>query len=176
MKTPDLSRRTIMAFVAVVAGVVVIATAFMSESGPSEASSRAPSPGKAIKPVEPLDPDDRTADNPRKEDLDDSTDPFAASFGSRDRRKLTISVSGNGYVSFKLYYRDRKKPRTVVSSNFTETRNIEGRFPLAAVVMQVLPSNVPGWATRATCTITIDGTEVSQESTNEPWALKACQG
>ena len=175
MQPPDLSRRTIIAVVATVAGVAVIAMALLGGSGSSEETATASSPGKAIKPVEPLDPDDKDAGRPKKVDADDLTDPFANSYGASGRRKVTVSVSGNGYVSITLLYRDRKKPRVLAARTFTETRIVKGRFPLAVVVIQN-PGNLQGASSKATCKIVIDGTEVSQLSTSEPWAFTTCYG
>ena len=175
MQPPDLSSRTFIALVAIVAGVVVIAMALPGGSGSSKETATASSTGKAIEPVKPLDPDDKDAGKPKKDDVDDLTDPFARSFGASGRRQVTISVSGNGYVNIGVYYRDRKKPRLLAAPTFTETRKVKGRFPLAAVVLQI-QGNLQGAASRATCTIVVDGTEVSQETTTKPWALKICTG
>ena len=175
MQPPDLSRRTIIAVVAIVAGVVVIAMTLLGGSGSSKETTTASSPGRAIEPVKPLDPDDKEAGKPKKDDVDDLTDPFARSFGASGRRQVTVSVSGNGYVYIGVHYRDRKKPRAVAAPAFTETRNVKGKFPLAAVSIQI-PGNGQGVASRATCTIVIDGIEVSRESTSKPWAFKACIG
>ena len=177
MQPPDLSRRTLVAVVAIVVGVVVVAMAFLGASGSSDETT-ASSPGKAIKPIEPLDPDDKDAGKYKK-NVDDrfdpsAFDPFAGSFGASGRRKVTVSVSGNGYVSIAVYYRDRKKPRVMHASTFRETRKVKGRFPLAAVVIQIPSYLHTSAAGRATCRIVIDGIEVSQESASGRWDLETC--
>jgi hypothetical protein len=179
MQPPDLSRRTIIAVVAIVAGVLVIVMALLGASGSSDETATASSPGDAIKPVEPLNPDDKDAGKSKKGGSTDrfdpsAFDPFAGSFGASGRRKVTVSVSGNGYVSIAVYYRDRKKPRVLHAPTFTETRKITGRFPLAAVVIQIPSFLGESAASRATCRIVIDGVEVSQESASGRWDIETC--
>jgi len=162
-----------MALVVVMAGIVAMLVALLSGSSSPNSSSAASSKDEAIEPLAPINPEDeeKTIDN----DETVPVDPLGGSFGTSGQRKVTISVSANGYVGIQLYYRDRKKPRTMTVGDFKETRAVKGRFPLAAVVMQV-PGSFHGAASRATCRIVIDGTEVSQESATKPWEVKACQG
>ena len=176
MKIPTMSRRTAFAATTMVIGLAVIALALVGGSNSPGGNTAASSADRKIDPVGPINPDDNDA---RKlggeEDGIDSITPFADSFGTSGRRKVTVSVSGNGYVSIGLHFRDRKKPRVFAARTFTVTRTVKGRFPLAAVVLQ-LPDkkNITGAATRATCRIVIDGTEVSKESLTQRSKLKAC--
>ena len=161
-----------MALVVVMAGIVAMLVALLSGSS-SPNSSAASSKDKAIEPLAPINPEDE--DKTIENDETVPIDPLGGSFGTSGRRKVTVSVSADGYVGIQVYYRDRKKPQTLTVGNFKETRTVRGRFPLAAVVMQV-PGDFHGAASRATCRIVIDGTEVSQESATKPWQVKACQG
>ena len=175
MQPPDLSRRTVIAVGAIVAGVVVIAVALLGGSGSSENPAAASGPGKSIEPVEPLDPDDKDAGKPKKNDVDDLTDPFASNFGTRAKHKVTVRATGNGSVNIGVHYRDRKKPKAVYANGFQETRTITTRYPLAAITIQI-PGTAPGAATIATCTIVIDNVEVSRKTTRKPWAVEGCIG
>ncbi len=172
LRKPGLTRPILIALVLVIAGILAMTVALLSGSS-SPSGDAASSKDKAIGPLAPIDPEDegKTIDGDEIAPID----PFAGSFGTSGRRKVTVSVSGNGYVGIKLYYRDRKKPRTLTASNFSETRTVEGRFPLAAIVIQV-PGTFHGAASRATCRIVVSGTEVSQESATKPWEVRVLSG
>ena len=177
MKMPAMSRRTAIAITAMAVGIAVIAVALLSGSGSSDTSSTEESAGSAIKPVDPIDPDDQDATGPEDEptptSLGDSFFPTA--FGAKERRKVTVSFSGNGYVNVGVYYRDRKKPQLMAVRSHSATRTFKSRFPMAAIAIQI-PGNLPGSASRATCTIVIDGVEVDKKTTTEPGALVYCTG
>ncbi len=174
LRMPGLSRRTLVSLVAVMAGSVAMLVALLSGSSSPTSGSAASSKDKSIEPVAPLNPEDKGRDNDGDTTL--PVDPFGGSFGASGRRKVTVSVSANGYAGFRVYYRDRKEPRSLVANpTFTETRTVDGRFPFAAVVMQV-PGYYPGAASRVTCKIVIDGTEVSKESATKPWTVNTCLG
>lgn len=176
MQRPELTRRTVFAVMVIVAGLAVVAVALLRDSGSSTVTATASGSGEAIKPVKPLDQDYKDAGKPKENvDVKDVADPFAESYGASGRRKVTVNVFADGYVAIGLYYRDRKKPRVLATRTLSETRRVTGRFPLTAVVMQI-PGSRQGVASRATCTITIDGTEVSRVSTSKPWALESCLG
>lgn len=180
MRKPDLSRRTVLATIAVVVGLAAIGGAAFGGSGSSSGSgsSRASEPNQGnnhgIEPVAPIDPNEKDAGKPDKEKPMNPSDPFATSFGVKGKHKVTVRVTANGRANIALYYRDRKKPK-VIAPGFEETRTITSRYPVAAVSLQ-LPGKGPGVATIATCTILVDGIEVSRESTRKPWAVDGCIG
>ena len=174
MRTSHLSRRTVLAMIATVLGLVAISVAAFGGSGSSSGSGPGQSNTRAIEPVAPIDPDDKDAGKPDKKSSVDLTDPFATSFGAKAKHKVTVRVTANGAANIAVYYRDRKKPK-VLSPGSEETRTITARYPLAAVSLQ-LPGDAPGVATIATCTIVIDDVVVSQESTRKKWAVGGCIG
>lgn len=174
LRMRGLSRRTVIALVVMSAGVAVTAVALMGGSGSSDGADKTPDRSSAIEPVEPIDPNDKDAGEPDGDDKEiDFGDPFATSFGASGRRKVTVRVSGDGYVYVWVYYRDRKKPQSMVVTAHSATRTLKGRFPMAAIAIQI-PRNVPGGASRATCTIVIDGLEVASLSASKPGASKTC--
>ena len=177
LRLSRLSRRTLIPLVVIIAGIAVIAVALFSGSGSPGTRSTDESSGGAIKPVEPIDPDDRDATGPRDEPtplrMDDPFFPTA--FGARERRTVTVQVSGNGYVNVGLYYRDRKKPQLMVVRGHSATRTFKSRFPMAAIAIQ-LPGNLPGGASRGACKIVIDGVDVDTETTTKPGELVYCTG
>ena len=177
LRMSRLSRRTVIPVVVIIVGIAVIAVALIGGSGSPGTGPTVDGSGSAIKPVDPIDPDDKDATGPREgptpTNLDDPFFPTA--FGASDRRKVTVRVSGDGYVNVGLYYRDRKKPQLMVVRAHSATRTFKGRFPMAAIAMQ-LPANLPGSASRATCTIVIDGVEVDTGTTNKPGELVYCTG
>jgi hypothetical protein len=177
---PDLrksvSRRTLMALVVVMAGIVAMLVALLSGSSSPNSDNPAQSNRKAVEPVAPLDPDD-VVQNP-SQDIGkalDLTDPFATSYGKAGRREVTVRISGNGAVNVGLYYRDKKRSTRQVQGSYSVTRTVEGRYPLAAVVIQ-LPGKLPGAASRATCTIVIDGIKVTTQTAKQAGALTICTG
>lgn len=174
MRKSYLSRRTVLAMISTVVGLVAIGVAAFGGSGSSGGSGPGQSNTRAIEPVAPINPDDKDAGKPDKESPTDFADPFATSFGAKARHKVTVRVAANGAANIALHYRDRKKPRTL-APGFEETRTITARYPLAAVSLQ-LPGSRPGVATVATCTIVIDGVVVSRESTRKPWVVGGCIG
>jgi hypothetical protein len=175
LRMRGLSRRTVIALVVMIAGVAVIAVALLGGSGSSDGAAKGQSRSSAIEPVEPIDPDDKDARDRREEETIDLADPFASSYGASGRRKVTVRVSGDGYVNVAVHYRDRKKPQQMAVSTHSATRTFTSRFPMAAIAIQI-PGNLPGGASRATCTIVIDGIEVDTKSTKKPGAITACIG
>lgn len=177
LRLSRLSRRTVIALVAILTGIAIIAGALFGGSGSSDPSPTQDRPSGAIEPLEPIDPDDPGAVGPKGEPTPlNLNDPFfPTAFGASNRREVTVRVSGNGYVNVGLYYRDRKKPRLMVVRAHSATRTFKGRFPMAAIAIQ-LPGNLPGSASRATCTIVIDGVEVDTETTTKPAELRYCTG
>jgi hypothetical protein len=174
MRKSHLSRRTVLAMIATILGLVAISVAAFGGSGSSSGSGPSQSKNRAIEPVAPIDPDDKDAGRPGKKSSMDPSDPFATSFGAKAKHKVTVRVAANGAANIAVYYRDRKKPK-VLSPGSEETRTITARYPLAAVSLQ-LPGDAPGVATIATCTIVIDDVEVSRVSTRRPWVVKGCIG
>jgi hypothetical protein len=183
LRMPDLSGRTLMAIVAVMTGVVAMLVALLSSSSsptsdnPRQSSNRS----KAIEPVAPIDPED--VEPPAKTDKPvNPTDPFAISFGKSARRDVTVRVTSNGLVNMSESYRNKKKPsQRVVNGSYSATRTFKSRYPMASVVLQIPGSpktsvRLPGTASRATCTITIDGVQVAKQTTTKPGGLVFCIG
>ena len=170
LRMRGLPRRTTIALAVMFTGLAIVVAALSSGPVSSEPARKAQERSTIIKPLDPID---RSKDRRGTKAIDPS-DPFAASFGTSGRREVTVKVSSDGVVAATLYYRDRKKPQVIaVSTTHSATRTVKGRFPLAAVSIQI-PGNLPGQASRATCTIIIDGVEVAHESTSEPWAVNTC--
>lgn len=172
-----LSRRTVIPLVVIITGIAVVVVALFGGSGSPDTKSTEKSSDSAIKPVEPIDPNDPDATGPREGPTPTNMDDpfFPTAFGASNRRTVTVQVSGDGYVNVGLYYRDRKKPQLMVVQSHSATRTFKGRFPMAAIAIQ-LPGNLPGSASRATCTIVIDGVEVDTETTTKPGELRYCTG
>jgi hypothetical protein len=184
LRMPDFTRRTLMATVVVLAGVVAILVALLSSSSspnadnPRQSSNR----GSAVEPVPPINPEDVDPEPAATASPVNPTDPFAVSFGKSARRDVRVQVNANGAVNMSLSYRDKKKPiRRVVNGSFSETRTFKSRYPMASLVLQIPGSpktsiRLPGTATRATCRITIDGIEVAKQTTTKPGGLVFCIG
>jgi hypothetical protein len=168
LRMPDLSGRTLMAIVVVMAGIVAMLVALLSSaSSPTSDNPRQSGKQSAIEPVVPIDPEDAGQRPDTKEKRIDPKDPFATGFGKSARREVTIRVTGNGTVYVATFYRDKEEPsRRRVSGAYSTTRTFKGKFPMASVVAR-LPGNIPGAASRATCAITIDGVEVASQTTKD---------
>ena len=179
LRMPDFSGRTLMAMVVVAAGVLAMLVALLSGSSspnsdnPGQSSNR----GGAVEPVPPIDPEDLEQVPAKEDDALDPGDPFAISFGKSARREVTIRVTGNGLVNIATSYRDRKKPKPrSINGSFSETRTFKGKYPMASVVVQLPANGIPGAASRATCTITIDGIKVASQTTKKAGYLTICVG
>jgi hypothetical protein len=176
LRMPYLSGRTLVATVVVLAGLAVIVVALLSGAGPLTTDEPRPrSTSTVIEPVAPIDPDD-IQELPKAKDKEtvDPNGPFAESFGKSIRRTVTITVSGNGAMGVTVTYRDGKKgDQRVVTGEFTTTRTFKGRYPMAAVTVQI-PEKATGGATRATCTISINGVEATRQTTTRPDAPTFC--
>ena len=172
MPMPDLSRRSTIALVAVVAGVVAITVALLSGSGSSDrATNPAPGSSAGIDPVAPLDESQADA-NPKKRDpLLDVTDPFSGGFGITSKHKVVVRLSAGGGAQAGIRYRDEREEQRTFTSGYTATRTIKSQFPIVMVGIQ----NFPG-SSSATCTIEIDGVKVSSNSTKEPYGVVICSG
>ena len=177
LRMRHLSRRTLMATVVVLAGIAVMLVALLSSVGPLNRDEPRPSStSTVIEPVAPIDPDADIQElrKPKEQKTVDPNGPFAESFGKSIRRNVTIHVSGDGSMGVSVAYRDGKEgDKRVVTGEFTTSRTFKGRYPMAAVTVQ-LPENSFGGATRATCAITIDGVEVTKQTTTRPDAPTYC--
>jgi hypothetical protein len=174
---PDVNRWTILAMVLVAAGVVIIVVALLNGSSSSTSDDpRLSSKPSGVEPVEPINPEDVDKRPDTKVKKVDPTDPFAISFGKSARREVTLRVRGNGSVNVAVSYRDDKQSsKRVINRAYSTTRVFKGRYPMGMVAIQI-PGNLPGSASRASCTIEIDGVEVSKRSTTEAGALVYCIG
>jgi hypothetical protein len=169
--------------VVVVAGVVAILVAVLSSSSsPNSDNPRQSSNQSAVKPVPPINPED-VEQRPATEDKPvNPADPFAISFGKSTRRDVTVKVTANGTVNMSLSYRDKRKPtERVVNGAFSQTRTFKSKYPMASLFLQIpgspkITARLPGTATRATCTITIDGVQIAQQTTSRPGRLTFCIG
>ncbi|MGH3474766.1 MAG: hypothetical protein ACRDOT_07635, partial [Aeromicrobium sp.] len=161
-----------MASVVVTAGVVAMLVALFSSSSSPNSDNPRQSSNRAVEPVAPIDPQDPDANPPAKDvgKALDLTNPFASSFGKAGRREVTVRITSNGAVNVGIYYRDKKRSTRQVTGAYSVTRTVEGRYPLAAVALQ-LPGNLPGTASRATCTIIIDGIKVTTRTAKKAGAL-----
>ena len=178
LRMPDLSGRTLMAIVVVMAGIVAMLVALLSSSSsptsdnPRQSSNRS----KAIEPVAPINPEDVEPRPASTGKPVNPTDPFAISFGKSARRDVTVRVTGNGFVNMSESYRnDKKGSQRVVNGSYSATRTFKSRYPMATVAVQI-PAQLPGSASRATCTIAIDGIEVAKQTIDRPGYLVFCVG
>jgi hypothetical protein len=171
MRLPDLSRRTIFAVVAVIAGVVAITLALLSDTESNGAAG--PDRTQNINPVAPLDPDDADAKNAKKTDpLKDLGDPFATGFGGKVRHKVTVRFTANGPATAGIQYRDRKtQQKKTFTGSYSVSRTFKSRFPTVQAAMQIYPP-----ATTGTCTVIIDGAQVSSRTTNKRFGVVVCGG
>jgi hypothetical protein len=182
LRMPDVTSRTLMASVVVTAGIVAMLVALLSSSSSPNSENPRQSSNRAIEPVEPIDPEDVEQAPAPAEKTADPADPFAISFGKSARRDVTVRVTSNGLVNMSLSYRNAKKPKSrVVNGSFSETRTFKGRYPMASVVLQIPGSpktsvRLPGTATTATCTLTIDGEQITKQTTTKPGGLVFCIG
>lgn len=177
LRVPDLSRRTVIALVVVVAGIVAILLALFGgggSDGPAGASG--PDTNQAIEPVEPLNPDDPDAKDPK--DLKDSinplsplADPFATSYGGNFTHKVTVRVSADSALRYGVRFRDGYETDKIVAGGATITRTVKGGFPLVQVGVRTAPNS-----TRGSCRVSIDGVEVSSHSTNKGLGVVVCTG
>lgn len=171
MQVPDLSRRTILALMAVIAGVVAIILALLS--GTDSNGAAGPDRTQSINPVAPLDPDDADAKDAKKTDpLEDLGDPFATGFGGNVRHKVTVRFTANGPATAGIRYRDRKKQqKKTFTGSYSVTRIFKSRFPAVEAAMQIYPP-----ATTGSCTVIIDGTRVTSYRTNTRFGVVVCGG
>jgi hypothetical protein len=168
-----LTKPTLVALVVVVAGALAITVALLSGSS----SPNSGNPGKnrevgAIKPVEPIDPNDKDAGSAKKIDpLDSKSDPFAASFGEKAKHEVVVRVTADGPGGVSIRYNDGRDKRTSFTGSYSSTRTFSSRFPTVGVVMQIIPPSSTG-----SCTVTVDGKRVSNHTTNEQWGVLTCGG
>ncbi len=178
LRVPDLSRRQMIAVGAAVAGIVVILLALFAGSetdGPDE-SDGSNGQAKSINPVEPINPDDPDARTP--EDLKEGAnpltrlaDPFATSYGGNFRHKVTVRVSADSALRYAIRFRDGYEADKIVAGGATITRTVRGGFPLVQVGMRTAPNSK-----RGSCSVTIDGVQVSGNSTNKSLGVVVCTG
>ncbi len=179
---PDLRMRdvngwTLLAAVLVTTGIVIIVVSLLSSSSsPNSDNPAQRSNQSAVEPVPPINPEDVDPQPAATDKPVNPTDPFAISFGKSARREVTLRVRGNGSVNVAVSYRDDKQSsKRVINRAYSTTRVFKGRYPMGMVAIQI-PGNLPGSASRASCTIEIDGVEVSKRSTTEAGALVYCIG
>lgn len=174
---PDLrkpSRRTLMASVIVMAGVLAMLVALLSgSSAPNSENPGQNRENRAIEPVAPLDPNDENPGTSNSTDtLDPRGDPFAASFGEEAKHKVVVRVTANGPGGVLVRYNDGKKEvKTTFSRTYSLTRTFTSRFPTVGVVAQIVPP-----ASTGTCTVIVDGERVARDTTNKPWGYMICGG
>jgi hypothetical protein len=179
MQIPELSRRSIIALVAVIAGIVAITLALLGGSGSSDGAtggSGTKDNNQAIDPVDPIDPNDADADNPKDllksaNPLSPLADPFATSFGGNFKHKVTVRVSADTALRYGVRFRDGFEDDKIVTGGATITRTVTGGFPLAQVGMRTAPNS-----SRGTCSITIDGVQVSSYTTHKRLGVVVCTG
>ena len=175
LRVPELSRRSAWALVVVVAGLVAIGLALFGGSGSDGATPDSSRP-EAINPVEPIDPDDADAKEPKDlrdvvNPLSPLADPFATSYGGNFKHKVTVRVSADSALRYGVRFRDGYETDKIVQGGATITRTVKGGFPLAQVGMRTAPNS-----TRGSCSISIDGVEVSSHTTNKSLGVVVCTG
>ena len=134
LRMPVLSRRPLISLVAVIAGIVAIAVGAAQRLGlVRPRGSAASSKDKSIKPVAPINPDDKDAKGrttARRRPC--PVDPFGATASEPAASERSPSASRpTATRASGVYYRDRKEPRSLVAdATFTETRTVNGQVPL----------------------------------------------
>lgn len=177
MHVPDLSRRKTIALVAVIVGIVAITLALLGGTH-SDGAAR-PDRTRSIDPIAPLDPndaddaddaDDKSAK--RESPLKDLDDPFATGFGGNVKHKVTVRATANGPAGFGVRYRDRPTwSKRSFTGSYSTTRTIKSRFPTVQVAVQIYPP-----ASTGSCTVIIDGEQVSSHTTNKRFGVVLCGG
>ena len=173
MHVPELSRRTTIALVAMIAGVVAITLALLSGTNSDGAG---PDRTRSIDPVEPLDPSDADAqdlkDDKKTDPLADLDDPFALGFGGNFKHKVVVRVTANGPGRVGVRYRDRPEwSKKTFTGSYSTSRTTKSRFPIVQAALQIYPP-----ASTGTCTVIIDGTQVSSYTTNKRFGVVVCGG
>ena len=172
-----LNARTGAALLAIVVGLTLIVFAALGSKG-SIPGTRKPAPDIPIATgiIEPLDPMSgvRTTGGkpPSKGDQAPAAGPpsiFDTEYGDRGEHKVTVAISANGPVTYRISWRGGKI-EAGAGPGFSRTRTITGGFPLATVVAQGAP------ASRVTCTITVDGAQKATRSTTHKWGVTFCTG
>jgi hypothetical protein len=179
LRIPDLSRREIAAIIVVViAGIVAMTVGALSSSSEPNSANPAQNRNRDVEPVSPINPNDPVAQAPGPTDKPiNPADPFAICYGKSGLRKVTFRITANGAVNMSVSYRDHKEEsKRVVSGGYSKTRMIRGRYPLVAVAIQLPGRIIPGSASHATCTVTIDGVKIAEQTTTKDGALTFCIG
>lgn len=174
MQIPDPSRRTLLALVSVVAGIVAITLALLSGSDP-DSGGQGPDRAASIDPVEPLDPDDAGATGGDEDEdvdpLDSLKNPFSASFGGKVKHKVTVRATANGPAGVGVRFRGEDQNKQTFNGSFSTSRTIKSRFPMVQVAVQIYPPSTTG-----SCTVIIDGQEVSSYTTKKRFGVVVCGG
>ena len=169
---PDLSRRMVVALVGVVAGLTFILLAlFGGSSSSDEAGVNDTDRPIAIEPVAPLGAD---TDEKRPKDtdaLDDVIDPFANDFGSKSRHKVTVRITANGPGRVGVRYRKGRQQVALFNRSYSQTRTVRSNYPVVQLAAQIFPP-----ANRGSCTVIIDGVEVSSHTTTKEYGVVVCTG
>ena len=176
LRMPELSRKQVIALVVVIAGLVAILLAMLSGSDSSDGATSGSGSNQAIEPVAPIDPNDADADDPaalkkNANPLSPLADPFATSYGGNFKHKVTVRVSADSALRYGVRFRDGYEADKIVAGGATITRTVKGGFPLAQVGVRTAPNS-----TRGSCSVTIDGVQVSSHSTNRGLGVVVCTG
>ena len=172
MHVPDLSRRTV-ALVAVIVGVVAIGVALLSGTG-SDRPPASSDGARSIDPIAPLDPNDADAKTPKakKDPLEDLGNPFASGFGGNVKHEVTVRVTANGPGGVGIRYRDHRKwTKRTFHGSYSTTRTLKSRFPTVQVAVQIYPPSTTG-----SCSVSIDGEQISAYTTHKRFGVVVCGG
>jgi hypothetical protein len=122
--------------------------------------------------TDPNASDFTSSDDPLNPVTVGSSDPFAGAFGDNKLHTVTLRATSDGAMSTGYRFRHHKGDGSqVVSKSLTITRQVRGSLPVGQIGVQVLSN-----ATWATCSVTIDGTEVSSHRANGPGHVVVCTG
>lgn len=179
MHMPVVSRN-VVAIAMIVTGLVATGTAYVGDPGSSgEPRSRASNDRPTvIDPVAPVDREQREMSSSEEGSgsTESTQNPFVTSIGGNFEHTVKVRVSTNGGVRISVYYRDGKSTEQLASNtDYSTTRTFKGGYPLSMVVVEI-PRKVPGRATRATCSITVDGHKVDSDTTTKPRSGARCVG
>lgn len=168
-----LNARTVLALIAILAGLVVAGIAIFAPNSNDETVYGALEDTVSAGPIAPINPNSgnhvgiglssQSKTKPKKPDI------FDRAYGDRGSHDVTVTIGTNGLGNYLIEWRDGKKERGR-TSGFTRSRTLKGGFPLVLVGIQGSTQY------RVTCTIKIDGLQKDSQHTDSGFGFKICSG
>jgi hypothetical protein len=154
-----LIARRAAAVIAIVLGLACVSAAALGSDSSPIGRPPVPDDEPRVGAIPPLNP--RTTPARPKPKPPSS---FDTEFGDRGSHEVTVTIRGSAH--YLVNWRDKESKIGV--GNVTQSRTIEGGFPLAQVAMQAVRGN-------STCTITIDGDVKDTQSTTAETPIAYCE-